>query len=77
MKDLISIIIATYNRSQSLAQTLEDLLNQKLDDTFDYELIVVDNNSKDRTKETVTSFEPKFSGKLRYIFETQPGKPYS
>jgi len=77
MKNSLSVIIATYNRSQSLAKTLESFLLQNIDDTFDYELIVVDNNSKDGTKEAVASFESRFKGKLRYLFEPISGKSHA
>jgi len=44
----ISVIVPAYNEEKYLAKTLKTLRNQ----TFkDYELIVVDNNSKDRTNE--------------------------
>lgn len=77
MRDLISVVIATYNRSESLAKVLEMFLAQVRDAAFDYELIVVDNNSKDSTKDTVASFAPRFEGRLQYIFEPKQGKSYA
>lgn len=73
----ISVIICTYNRYESLKNTLNSLLSQECDKGFDYEVIVVDNNSEDKTKETVESYIPKFNGKLRYLFEPRQGKSYA
>jgi len=73
----ISVIIATYNRCESLKDTLNSLLKQKVNEMFDYEIIVVDNNSNDRTREVVEEFKNKFNRKLKYIFEPRQGKPYA
>src|SRR3989344_1998109 len=47
----LSVIVATYNRAQTLQKTLESILNQKTLGAFDFEIILVDNNSNDNTKE--------------------------
>lgn len=69
----LSIIIGTYNRCESLRDTLESLLKQERNESFNYEVIVVDNNSDDATKQAVESYMAAFSGKLRYVFESQQG----
>jgi len=52
----ISVIVPAYNEEKYLAKTLKTLRNQ----TFkDYELIVVDNNSKDRTNEIARKLADK------------------
>ncbi len=73
----ISVIIPTYNRCQSIKDTLSSLLTQEGNGNFDYEVIIVDNNSKDNTKVIIDSFTPKFSKNLRYIFEPRQGKSYA
>jgi len=51
---LVSVIIPTYNRALLIAQTLASVREQ----TFkDYEIIVVDDGSKDNTADMVKSFE--------------------
>ena len=70
--DLISVIVCTYNRSRSLRETLDRLAAQQTDG-FDYEVVVVDNNSTDDTKAAVASCEAVFSGRLRYVFEGRQG----
>ncbi|MFH1641730.1 MAG: glycosyltransferase [Nanoarchaeota archaeon] len=70
----ITVIIATYNRCESLKDTLDSLFKQECKGDFDYEIIVVDNNSKDKTKELTESYFQKFNGKLKYLFEPNQGK---
>jgi glucosyl-dolichyl phosphate glucuronosyltransferase len=70
----ISIIICTYNRCNSLADTLESLLKMASPEGIDYEILIVDNNSGDRTKPLVESFQPRFNCRLRYLFEGRQGK---
>lgn len=72
-KILISIIIGTYNRCESLKNVLDSLLENRDTSGCDYEIIVVDNNSKDKTKDVVESYMDKFDGKLRYLFESNQG----
>jgi glucosyl-dolichyl phosphate glucuronosyltransferase len=73
----ISVIMATYNRCASLKDTLNNLLVQEVAGSFDYEILVVDNNSKDKTKEVINSYLPGFKGKLKYLFELRQGKSYA
>ena len=69
----ISVVICTYNRCESLKKTLESLSNQGFDSCFDYEILIVDNNSKDRTKEIVETFNVGAKNIIRYIFESRQG----
>ena len=50
----ISVIIPTFNRSEKLVLVLEALNKQSLL-PHEYEVLVVDNNSKDNTKDVVES----------------------
>ena len=69
----LSIIIPTFNRSQSLIRTLNSFLNQ-VDMDNRYEIIVSDNNSTDKTKESVMEFISKNKGsKIHYHFEPEQG----
>jgi len=73
----ISIIICTYNRYLSLQDTLESLLKQECDGSFKYEVIVVDNNSKDKTREVVKTYAQESNGRLKYVFEPNQGLSYA
>jgi GT2 family glycosyltransferase len=68
----ISIIVCTYNRSKDLVKILENLSCLNSDGSFDHEIILVDNNSKDDTKEIVGSYILK-NNKIRYVFEPKQG----
>lgn len=69
-----SVIVCTYNRSSSLAHTLEALELQKLAPGTHWEVVVVDNNSNDDTKRTVESFAARGTiENVRYIFQGEQG----
>ena len=58
----ISVIIPIYNTAEFVGRCLESLLIQ----TFqDFEVIVVDDCSTDKSVEIVESYRPKFNGRLR------------
>ena len=67
-QSLISAIICTHNREQYLGLAIDSLLQQ---DFSDFEIIVVDNASTDRTRQVVESRLP--NPELRYISEPVPG----
>ena len=66
----ISIIVPTYNRCEMLRRTLQSLLVQNFHD-ISHEVIVVDNNSNDRTREVVEEFVSANPSDFRYAFEPQ------
>lgn len=69
-----SVVVCTYNRHESLAETLDAIAQQCVPDGFTWELIVVDNNSRDATCETVERFIARHPGlKVSYRFEGQQG----
>ena len=67
---VVSVVLCTYNRSHLLAAALDALLHQVVD-TPPYEVIVVDNNSADATRQVVEPFLA--SGIVRYAFEPTQG----
>lgn len=69
----ISVIVCTYNRCNMLKYAIENLLNQE-NTTFDYEIIIVDNNSTDKTREVVSSCQQHYHDTLIYVFEPRQGK---
>jgi len=73
---MISVIVCTYNRSRSLATTLESLERTSLP-REKWEVIVVDNNSDDDTQKVCEAFATKWPGHFRYFFEGRQGKPYA
>lgn len=69
----VTVILCTYNRCQTLATALDSLAVQELPESLEWEVLVVDNNSKDRTREVVKDFCRRYSGRFRYFFEPQQG----
>ena len=65
----ITVILCIYNRSQSLAKALESVAASEVSASIEWEVQVVDNNSKDQTRSVVESFCDKYPGRFRYIFE--------
>src|SRR5262245_6004811 len=68
---LLSVIIPTRNRADHLEQALRSLLQQTLP-TSDFEIIVVDNGSRDRTPAVVAQAQGAFRN-IHYIYEASPG----
>lgn len=73
----ITVIVCTYNRSHSLARTLDSIAGQKLLTSTEWEVLVVDNNSKDQTRDVVEDFCGRYPGRFRYLFEPQQGLCYA
>lgn len=71
----ISVVISTYNRAATLQRALESLLQQKCD-ALHYEIIVVDNNSTDSTRQVVEALIAHGYSNLRYLFEPRQGASY-
>src|ERR1044072_5063366 len=67
-----SVIIATYNRAEELGKTLESL--KGLESSGPWEVIIVDNNSSDNTREVVLERVESYPVPLRYIMEKEQGR---
>ena len=65
----ISVVLCTYNRSKLLADSLTAILRQS--DPPQYEVVVVDNNSTDDTRDVIDRFVS--TGIVRYVFEPVQG----
>jgi glucosyl-dolichyl phosphate glucuronosyltransferase len=64
----IIVFVCTHNRSESLAKTLDSLARSTLPDQTAWEILVVDNNSSDRTAETAQDFCRRYPCRCRYVF---------
>lgn len=67
---MLSIVIPAYNEEKLLPVTLESLVKQKTSYTF--EVIVVDNNSTDKTSEVAKKFGSKLN--IKVIKEKKKGR---
>ncbi|PYS84912.1 MAG: hypothetical protein DMF67_03295 [Acidobacteria bacterium] len=70
----LDVIVPTYNRHEMLKRTLDSLLAAEVPTGLEVRVTVVDNNSNDRTRQTVEEWMGRFGGRLNYVFEAQQGR---
>lgn len=73
----ISVILCTFNRCQVLPRALECVAASVLPAGVEWEVLVVDNNSQDQTREVVEEFCRRLPGRFCYISELQQGKSHA
>lgn len=66
----ISIVTVTFNSAATIKDTIESVLKQ---DYKDYEYLIVDGGSKDKTVDLIKEYEPKFEGRIKWISEKDKG----
>ena len=69
-----SVLIATFNRAPLLDETLQSLACVQTSRARSWEVIIVDNNSTDATREVVERHQAGFPVALTYLLETQQGR---
>jgi glycosyltransferase involved in cell wall biosynthesis len=68
-----SVVIPTYNRASYLSICLDALAAQAVDEAA-FEIVIVDNNSPDNTRDVSLNFARSHPAlHLRYVFETRQG----
>lgn len=65
----VSVCVITYNQEQFIGECLQSIVDQKTN--FDFEIIVGDDCSSDRTREVIQEFQHKFPEKIRPVFQQQ------
>lgn len=73
----ITVILCTFNRSKSLARALDSVALCTLPASVEWEVLVVDNNSTDQTRQLVEEFSRRHTERFRYLFEPKPGKSHA
>ena len=71
----VSLVICTYNRADSLRVTLGSLADLRVPSDLQWEVLVVDNNSSDHTREVVDAAASRVP--CRYLFEARQGKSFA
>jgi glycosyltransferase involved in cell wall biosynthesis len=69
----VTVIVCTFNRSESLAKSLQSVAASTVPGSVEWEVLVVDNNSTDRTREAVEDLSRQYPGRFRYLFEPKSG----
>lgn len=74
-----TVAIPTYNGASRLPLVLERLRQQTNTEHFNWEIIIVDNNSKDNTREVVGEYQKNWPEQLplRYCLETEQGAAFA
>lgn len=67
----ITVAICTFNRAELLDSVLRTVL--KLDSSYIHEVLIIDNGSKDKTREIVRSWASNAKVPVGYVYEGQPG----
>jgi glycosyltransferase involved in cell wall biosynthesis len=60
-----------------LAKALKSVAASELSTAIEWEVLVVDNNSSDQTRQVVEDFCRRYPGRFRYMFEPKQGKSYA
>ena len=66
MSTLISVVIPSYNRSGTVGQTIESIINQKVN--ADIEIIIGDDCSTDDAREVLQKYKMSYPEIIRLIF---------
>jgi GT2 family glycosyltransferase len=69
----VSVVIVTFNRAQRLGEALGALAAQEAPPALLWEILVVDNNSRDRTEEVVSACARSAPMPVRYVREPRQG----
>jgi glycosyltransferase involved in cell wall biosynthesis len=70
----LTVIICTWNRANSLRVVLDSLNASVVPEGLEWEVLIVDNNSKDDTRVVCESFIAKRPRRFRYLFHGTQGK---
>jgi len=71
----LSVLMPSYNEERWLEKIVEKVINQKIDEIDDLEIIIVDDGSTDRTREIIQSLTQKYGGTIFPVFhEKNSGK---
>jgi len=68
----LTVIVCTYNRCHTVTKSLDSIAMQVVPEGIEWNVLVVDNNSTDQTREVLEAYclqNPRFS----YVFEPQQG----
>jgi len=69
MTPKVSVIVCTYNQEDTIGAALDSILAQKTD--FDFEIVVADDCSADRTPAICREYAGRYPGKVRAIINEE------
>lgn len=69
----VSVVVCTYNRAYALPALIEAFRRVQVPLHCEWELLIVDNRSTDRTKEVIDEAKQNCKLPIRYMYEPKPG----
>lgn len=69
----ITVVIPTHNRAKTLGKALESITAQVLPASISWEILLVDNNSTDETRQVVDEWQRQYPNRIRYLLEPRLG----
>lgn len=69
--EMISVIIINHNYAQFVGEAIESVLNQTYQD---FELIVIDGDSSDKSRQVITEYAEKHRDKITAVFKPTSGQ---
>ena len=69
---MVSFIVPAYKAEKTIKRCLDSILNQQ-ESGIDFEVIVVDDGSKDKTKEIIEKYPAKLKKKINYFWKRNGG----
>ena len=73
----VTVVVCTHNRCKTLSRTLSSVAACVVRPSVQWEVVVVDNNSSDLTRQVIEDFCTKYPMRFRCLFEPRPGKSYA
>ena len=67
MKNILSIIVCLFNEEKTIEKLISKVENCKLPENYEKEIIIIDNNSSDRSPQIIK----KYLGKKKFIIKLQ------
>lgn len=68
-RPLVSVVMPVYNEATTVKVVIDDLLGRTFDE-FDYELIIIESNSSDSSREIINGYDEH--PKVRIVLQEQP-----
>ena len=65
-KPLVSVWMITYNQEELIKEAIDSVLMQEVD--FEYEIVIGEDCSTDRTREVLEEYNRKYPGKFKLLF---------
>lgn len=66
----VSVSIVTYNHERFIARAIDSVLAQEVN--FDYEILIGEDHSSDRTREIVCDYAARYPGRIRLFLHDYP-----